>query len=317
MLLWVRDEFTQAVPLLDEAEAVARAIGDPGALAYTRLHQGYVAAFQGDLALARMRGEEALATCEAIPQEFSCNGALWLLAHVTLALGDDERARELYGRLLASARTGGDEISLANGLYGLAILALRHGEPIQALTGFAEAAVVCRGFGQQEVVSHYLDAAAATAVTLGRLEPGVRLFAAADRVRAAVGAVPGRGSQVDRDRHLAALDAARAALGTERFAAAWAGGAALSLDEAVAEVSSLAHEPARPESAHASTAIGLTARERDVLRLLVLGWSDKEIAGALRIGRRTVSNHVSVILDKLAVPSRTAAATVAVRDQLI
>ena len=37
----------------------------------------------------------------------------------------------------------------------------------------------------------------------------------------------------------------------------------------------------------------------------------------LAIGRRTVSNHVSVILDKLGVTSRTAAAVVAVRDGLI
>jgi DNA-binding NarL/FixJ family response regulator len=61
----------------------------------------------------------------------------------------------------------------------------------------------------------------------------------------------------------------------------------------------------------------LTTREREVLRLLVLGWSDKEIAASLSIGRRTVSNHVATIRDKLAAPSRAAAAALAVRDHLV
>jgi non-specific serine/threonine protein kinase len=59
---------------------------------------------------------------------------------------------------------------------------------------------------------------------------------------------------------------------------------------------------------------GLTARERQVLRLLVDGLSDKEIAAALSISTRTVSNHVSGLLAKFGVTSRTAAATLAIRE---
>jgi DNA-binding NarL/FixJ family response regulator len=61
----------------------------------------------------------------------------------------------------------------------------------------------------------------------------------------------------------------------------------------------------------------LTAREQEVLCLLVRGWSDKEIAASLGIGHRTVSNHVATIRDKLEAPSRAAAAAVAVRDHLV
>jgi len=56
-----------------------------------------------------------------------------------------------------------------------------------------------------------------------------------------------------------------------------------------------------------------TERELDVLRLLAEGKSNKEIAQSLNIGEQTVKTHVSHILDKLGVPSRTLAALYAIR----
>ena len=54
-----------------------------------------------------------------------------------------------------------------------------------------------------------------------------------------------------------------------------------------------------------------------MLALLVEGRSDREIAGELFISHRTVMRHVSSILDKLDAPTRTAAATVALRHGLV
>ncbi len=62
---------------------------------------------------------------------------------------------------------------------------------------------------------------------------------------------------------------------------------------------------------------GLTAREAEVLKCLVDGMPDKAIADQLFISRHTVMRHVSSILRKLDVDSRTAAATRAVRDSLV
>jgi len=56
-----------------------------------------------------------------------------------------------------------------------------------------------------------------------------------------------------------------------------------------------------------------TERELDVLRLLAEGKSNKEIAQSLNIGEQTVKTHVSHILNKLGVPSRTLAALYAIR----
>ncbi len=61
----------------------------------------------------------------------------------------------------------------------------------------------------------------------------------------------------------------------------------------------------------------LTDRETDVLRLLATGLSNKEIAYKLGIGEKTVKTHVSNILSKLGVLSRTQAALHAIRIGLV
>lgn len=61
----------------------------------------------------------------------------------------------------------------------------------------------------------------------------------------------------------------------------------------------------------------LTEREVEVLRQLALGYSNKEIAQHLSIGEKTVKTHVSNILSKLNVASRTQAALYAVRLGLV
>ena len=60
----------------------------------------------------------------------------------------------------------------------------------------------------------------------------------------------------------------------------------------------------------------LTERETEVLRLLAQGKSNKEIARALSVTEQTVKSHVSHVLDKLDVPSRTQAALYAMRTGL-
>jgi DNA-binding NarL/FixJ family response regulator len=74
----------------------------------------------------------------------------------------------------------------------------------------------------------------------------------------------------------------------------------------------LMREVRAPESPEA-----LTERETDVLRLLAQGQSNKEIAHALNIGEKTVKTHVSNVLGKLGVQSRTQAALYAVRIGLV
>jgi len=61
----------------------------------------------------------------------------------------------------------------------------------------------------------------------------------------------------------------------------------------------------------------LSEREREIVKLLVLGEANKQIAGALGITEQTVKSHVKNILAKLQVRDRTEAVTVALRRGIV
>lgn len=75
----------------------------------------------------------------------------------------------------------------------------------------------------------------------------------------------------------------------------------------------------RPSAAGAAGAgaARLTDREREVLRLVARGETDAEIAARLVLSAHTVHRHIANIRTKLGVPSRTAAAAWALRNELI
>jgi two-component system, NarL family, response regulator LiaR len=63
--------------------------------------------------------------------------------------------------------------------------------------------------------------------------------------------------------------------------------------------------------------LDLTERELEVLALMVEGLNNTQIAGRLTVSTSTVKSHVSNILSKLGVASRTEAVTLALRSRLI
>ncbi|MBE0682271.1 MAG: response regulator transcription factor [Anaerolineales bacterium] len=63
--------------------------------------------------------------------------------------------------------------------------------------------------------------------------------------------------------------------------------------------------------------LDLTQRERDVLALMIEGLSNTQIAGRLTVSPSTIKSHVSSILSKLGVASRTEAVTLALRNHII
>jgi non-specific serine/threonine protein kinase len=114
---------------------------------------------------------------------------------------------------------------------------------------------------------------------------------------------------------------ARERLGAAAYAAAWEAGRALSPEAALAEAALLLTEPIPQDSREplptSPAPFDLTVREREVLRLLVQGQTNPEIAATLYISPKTAANHVTSILAKLGVETRTAAATHALRHGLV
>jgi NarL family two-component system response regulator LiaR len=91
--------------------------------------------------------------------------------------------------------------------------------------------------------------------------------------------------------------------------AAHAGRATLSPEAAQALVET-ANQPPAP-------GLDLTEREREVLALMVEGLNNTQIAGRLSVSSSTIKSHVSNILSKLGVASRTEAVTLALRSRMV
>jgi two-component system, NarL family, response regulator LiaR len=81
-----------------------------------------------------------------------------------------------------------------------------------------------------------------------------------------------------------------------------------------------------PEAAHAlvetanlppAPGLDLTEREREVLALMIEGLNNTQIAGRLTVSPSTVKSHVSNILSKLGVASRTEAVSLALRSGIV
>jgi len=95
----------------------------------------------------------------------------------------------------------------------------------------------------------------------------------------------------------------------EAIRAAHAGRATLSPEAAQALVETTNQLPA--------PGLDLTEREREVLALIVEGLNNTQIAGRLSVSPSTIKSHVSNILSKLGVASRTEAVTLALRNHII
>ncbi len=149
----------------------------------------------------------------------------------------------------------------------------------------------------------------------GQSERAVRLFGAAEALGEAMGT-----PQAPSNRAAFAPDLAdaRRRLGEGAFAAAWAGGCAMTLDEATAYALAGEAEGATPDQRPSAgrQRSPLTRREREVASLIAQGSTNHEIADELVVSQRTVEAHVANILAKLGFTSRAQVAAWAVEHGL-
>jgi DNA-binding CsgD family transcriptional regulator len=212
---------------------------------------------------------------------------------------------------LALWRGLGDRAGAVRALVFLGQALLARGDTARAEAALREALTAIDQIDYKQILPATLRAFAELAIRRGDFALATRWYGAADGLMESLDMEL---SAVRRTRYERAVAALRAALGETPFATTWASGRGLSAAQASAEA--LAY----PESASSEAATprlgGLSPREREVLSLLAVGHTDKQIADLLFITRRTASKHVSAILAKLAVDSRTAAVAVAIRHGL-
>jgi DNA-binding CsgD family transcriptional regulator len=209
---------------------------------------------------------------------------------------------------LAIARESGDSRGQVLCICNLAQSARLGGELDQAAAYYLEGLRLAHRVGARESILGSLAGIGGLAVERREFEPAARLLGTTAALIDRLGAPlqPAEQTQFDHD-----VGATRSALPEDVFSRAWSRGRSLTLDMAVAQVLEEA------EAVASSPSHDLSDRELEVMRLLVRGMTDREIATALCISPGTAMTHVKRIRGKLGVRCRGAAVAFAVRHGLV
>jgi len=327
-------DYAEAIRLLDEIGPIARQLGDVGAIAHAHFLRGEAAQFAGDLDAAAARYGEALAMYREIGERGGCphcsrrprcacseiSYLLGRVARMAASRGDYGRAASLFEEAFGQARQRGDKRVIAFLLGDLVDMALQWGEVDGAAQHLAEAWALHRESGDTQGIAGCVRDLASVAAMTGRHEPAARLFGAAEALREAIGAwaigAPGPRHPA---RYEQAVANARAGLGDDAFAAAWAAGRAMPLEDAITTALAAISQASAAESppSPAPAACGLSPREREVLALIAERLTDTEIGARLFISPRTASRHVANLFAKLGANSRREALAAAARHGLV
>ena len=219
----------------------------------------------------------------------------------------------LADRDLATARRWADEaVSTTTGMWltwaltTRARVAIAQGEPEQAERDAHDALTCAAGIKAHLLIPDVLECLAALAGQDDSHREAARLFGAAHGIRERIGEVRFKVWDAGYEASAAAV---RDALGEKDFESAWAEGAALSTEEAIAYAQRGRGERKRPTSGWSS----LTPTERDVVRLVSEGLGNKDVATRLFVSPRTVQTHLTHVYTKLGLNSRVQLAQEAAR----
>jgi DNA-binding NarL/FixJ family response regulator len=318
----LQGDYDQAERQLTESVAEFRALQDPFSLGAALSSLADVVMRRGDHARAIGIVEETLPLLRELDDPSATAILLVTWGESLRGLADARGASAQYEAALEMFRQAGHQRGEAAALSGLAAAALDAGEVGRALPLLAESLGLLGPTGDRELLVGVLEEVGRAAVALSMPDRTARMFGAAAALRAAAGAARSVAAEAIHQRTTAT---ARTVAGAEAFAAAETAGRELPLDRAIAEAIETAMLPVKvaapvllapaPQPAPAPAA-DLTPREREVLRLLADGKSNQEIADALSISLLTAKTHVTRILAKLDLPSRSSAAAYALRHGL-
>jgi predicted ATPase len=224
------EDYSVADDLGAESVAILRELEDPWGLACVMYHFGNVAYKRGDYATARPRYEESLAFWRRVADPWGQAMPLYRLGLIACKQGDYVSARRLLEESLALRRQAGHKYHILLSLSGLAEVALGQGNCQQAAACLAQSLALHQELGTNNRIGP-LEQFAQVAAIQGRLECAVQLWGAAQAQRDLIGHRPLPGESLGNHHVVAAV---RAQLGEEAFAAAWAEGRAMSMEQAIA-----------------------------------------------------------------------------------
>ena len=217
------------------------------------------------------------------------------------------------GELTAARHVADVVVSMANGGWSALALGARaqvkiaFGEARSAEDDLHDSLAIALQHEIFVCVPDALDCLARLACDADSHRESARLLGAAQAMRQRMGTVRLLVFDADYD---AVATAVRNAIGDKDFETAWAEGAALSTEEAIAYAQRGRGERKRPAAGWAS----LTPTELDVVRLVAEGIPNKDIATRLFVSPRTVQSHLRHVYNKLGLTSRVQLAQEATRQ---
>lgn len=282
---------------ISQAQDAVNALVETGAQ-LSDVHEGVAHMASGLAALARGDVPAAEAAQELMWHHIGVYNQIaaifrWCRAEAAIAAGDLTAARQWADDGVA-ATTGWYRIM---GLVPRARIAIARGECDQAARDLYEALALAAEIKAQTGLPEVFECLATTAISAGSHREAARLFGAADGIRQRIGAVRFKIHDADYEEWVTALGNS---MDANDFDAAWAEGAALSTEQAIAYAQRGHGERKRPSNGWAS----LTPTELDVVRLVTEGLPNKDIATRLFVSPRTVQTHLTHVYTKLGVTSR-------------
>jgi non-specific serine/threonine protein kinase len=192
---------------------------------------GLVARDPGDPMAARSLLEESVAIFREIGDQWALALSLVSLGRTVTMAGDPAAARSILEEGGTIFREIGDKYGYALSLNNLGLVALRQGDYGRAIALYKEGVALFWQVGEKVFATRCLEELAWVACVQGDYERATRLFGAAEAQRETFGGFILPAARTEHDRSVAA---ACAQLGEAAFAAAWAEGRAMSMEQAIA-----------------------------------------------------------------------------------
>jgi non-specific serine/threonine protein kinase len=304
LALWHRDA-DAVLRLLEEGQQLAERWHDAHALAFAAYTRAQAALLRNYLTSTIDSVEQGLAILATMPEQDLALRLhlLFTLGSTAQQIGDLDRAERCFQEIGEVTESHGETFCRSTARYLLGLVAWLQGRAPEADHHLRESlrAGQAAALHNRWCIALVMECLAWTASGQQRHQRAATLLAAADTQL----------TYIDKhlptmltDHHDACAQQTRDALGNAAFTAAVRHGQELSLHDALAYALA---DPAEPEpSQRIRTAPAeLTPREFETARLIAGGLSNKEIATAMVISRRTVESYVEHILAKLDFANRT------------
>lgn len=240
---WTQGNLARARTALDRSLALAHSVGDLETVAHAEHVSGHVEHALDNHDVARERFAHSVARFQALGLPSGTGIALSGMAVLSLAMGDIAQAEALLDQATAVLQDAGPWF-LTWALYVRAVLAVRRGEADRAIALMRESLTRVLKLHDKFAFVYALVPLAAAAVLKGDDAWAARILGARDAVTECTGVTVSDKSVQDLRNH--AEHEARARLGPDRFAIAYAAGRTSSIEALLNDIDAAARRTPRP-----------------------------------------------------------------------